>query len=165
VNGDTVTSVTLTSAGAPATAAAGTYAIVPSAAQGTGLTNYAISYVNGKLSVRYKLCLLYDPTKSVKQGATIPIKLQLCNATGGNLSSSAFVVQAISVTLVSNDAPGVLSDSGNANPDNDFRYDPSLAGYIYNLSTKPLSVGTWRLTFTAQDSTGTQTYSTTFQVK
>jgi len=53
LNADTVTSVTLTSAGAAATAAvAGSpYSIVPSAAVGTGLGNYTISYVNGVLTV------------------------------------------------------------------------------------------------------------------
>ena len=53
VNGDTVTSVTLTSTGAAATAtvAGSPYAIVPSAAVGTGLSNYTISYVNGSLTV------------------------------------------------------------------------------------------------------------------
>ncbi len=50
---DTVTSVTLTSAGTPATAtvAASPYPIVPSAAVGAGLTNYAIAYANGSLTV------------------------------------------------------------------------------------------------------------------
>jgi hypothetical protein len=53
LNGDTVTSVTLTGAGAPATAtAAGSpYAIVPSAAVGTGLVNYTITYIAGALIV------------------------------------------------------------------------------------------------------------------
>ncbi|HEY5999398.1 MAG TPA: MBG domain-containing protein [bacterium] len=51
LNADAVTSVTLTSAGAPATAAVGSYPIVPSAAVGTGLTNYVITYVNGTLTV------------------------------------------------------------------------------------------------------------------
>src|SRR6185312_617143 len=46
VNGNTVTSVTLTSAGAAATAtvSGSPYAITPGAAVGTGLGNYAISY-------------------------------------------------------------------------------------------------------------------------
>ena len=48
---DTVTGVTLTSAGAPAAAAAGTYPIVPSNAIGTGLANYTITYVNGTMTV------------------------------------------------------------------------------------------------------------------
>jgi hypothetical protein len=53
VNGDGVTSVTLTSAGAATTAlvAGSPYAITASAAVGTGLANYAISYAGGKLKV------------------------------------------------------------------------------------------------------------------
>lgn len=51
INGDTVTSAMLTSTGAASSAAAGSYPIVPSAAVGTGLANYAITYVNGTLTV------------------------------------------------------------------------------------------------------------------
>jgi len=51
LNGDTITGVTLTSAGAAASAAVGSYDIVASAATGTGLSNYAITYVNGTLLV------------------------------------------------------------------------------------------------------------------
>ena len=51
VNGDTITGVTETSTGAPASATVGTYPIVPSAATGTGLSNYTIGYVNGTLTV------------------------------------------------------------------------------------------------------------------
>jgi hypothetical protein len=96
----------------------------------------------------YSLCLLYDPTKSAKQGSTIPLKFQLCDANGNNLSSSSIVVHATGITKVDNTASGVLDDSGNANPDYDFRYDPTLGGYIYNLSTKSLTTGTWKVAFT-----------------
>jgi len=48
---DSVDSVTLTSAGEPPTAEPGAYAIVPSAAQGSGLDNYDISFVDGTLTV------------------------------------------------------------------------------------------------------------------
>lgn len=50
---DTVSGVTLTSAGALAGApkTGSPYPITPSAAQGSGLGNYAISYVNGQLTV------------------------------------------------------------------------------------------------------------------
>ncbi len=53
VNGDTVTSVSLSSAGTSATATVvgSPYAIVPSAAVGTGLANYSISYANGTLTI------------------------------------------------------------------------------------------------------------------
>ena len=50
-NGDTITGVTETSAGATASATVGTYNIVPSDAAGTGLSNYTIAYVNGTLTV------------------------------------------------------------------------------------------------------------------
>ncbi len=49
--GDSVNSVTLTSTGAAADATVGTYDIVPSAAVGTGLDNYDITYDNGTLTV------------------------------------------------------------------------------------------------------------------
>ena len=53
VAGDGVTSVTLTSTGAlvSANVTGSPYPIVPSAAVGTGLNNYNISYLNGSLSV------------------------------------------------------------------------------------------------------------------
>jgi hypothetical protein len=53
VNSDSVSSVTLASAGAAATAtvSGSPYAITASAATGTGLGNYTISYVNGSLTV------------------------------------------------------------------------------------------------------------------
>lgn len=51
INGNSVTSVTLTSPGSGAGAAPGSYTIVSSAAAGSGLSNYNISYVNGSLTV------------------------------------------------------------------------------------------------------------------
>ena len=54
---------------------------------------------------------------------------------------------AFEVRRTSSSVAGVLDDSGNANPDFGFRFDPSLAGYIFNLSTKPLAPGAWELRF------------------
>src|SRR5258706_1055700 len=51
VGGDAVTSVTLASAGATNTAAVNSYPITASAAAGSGLGNYVISYVDGTLTV------------------------------------------------------------------------------------------------------------------
>ena len=48
---DSVTSVTLSSSGAAASASPGAYNIVPNNASGTGLLNYTISYQNGTLTV------------------------------------------------------------------------------------------------------------------
>ena len=76
-----------------------------------------------------------------------PIKIQLLDANSTNVSSLSISVHAVSVTLASNSAPGALESVGNANPDNDFRYDASLNGFIFNLSTKALTTGTWQLNF------------------
>jgi MBG domain (YGX type) len=79
LNSDTVTSVTLNSVGAPATAtvAGGPYAIVPSAATGSGLSNYAISYVNGTLTVNAAAST--TPPGSISD-ATMPLE-SILNAT------------------------------------------------------------------------------------
>ena len=114
----------------------------------------------------YHLCLLYDPFKIAKSGSTIPIKLQLCDVSGGNLSSPSIVLHAVSIKKVSNGTSGIVEDSGNANPDGDFRYDggqgPS-GGYIFNLSTKGLAGGTYDLSFTA--GSDPSVYKVQFQVK
>jgi len=97
----------------------------------------------------YEVCPLFDQTRAFKLGSTAPIKLQLCDPTGANLSSAEL---SLTVTgLVQKDVTAttaIAEDSGNANPDSAFRYDASLAGYIYNLSTRALNRGTWELRFT-----------------
>ena len=114
----------------------------------------------------YKICPLYDQTQVVKSGATIPIKIELCNASGADVSASSIVVTATALTQISKNSPGMLADTGNANPDNNFRYDAALGrtgGYIFNLKTTGLSMGTYSLSFTTgSDPT---VYSVQFQVK
>ncbi len=62
----------------------------------------------------YHVCLLYDPTRAVQAGATYPIKLQLCDATGNDLSSSTINLHATSITVVSTSISGSVQASGNA---------------------------------------------------
>jgi hypothetical protein len=102
----------------------------------SGLTssNYAITYVDGKLTTVYRICLLYDPTKPAS-GSTIPIKLYLCNTTGANLSKSAITLTAIQIDQGSTK---VASASGS------FTFNAKITsggGYQYNVSTKGLVVG------------------------
>src|SRR5438093_1565525 len=77
VNNDAVSSVTLTSAGATATAAvAGSpYAITPSAAVGTGLTNYTITYKDGKLTVNRRNATWTTNPNSKTYGYADPVPL------------------------------------------------------------------------------------------
>ena len=110
--------------------------------------------------------MLYDPTKAVKSGSTIPIKLQLCDGSGNDLSSSSITLHATGVIQTSTSISGPVEDAGNANPDNDFRFDATLGttgAYIFNLKTNGLTTGTYNLNFTV---TGDSfVYSAAFQVK
>ncbi len=99
-------------------------------------------------SVTYRICVLFDQSKAYRAGSTVPVKLQLCDSTGRNLSAAGLVVSAGSLTKVDSTASSAVEDAGSANPDSNFRYDAALAGYIYNLSTAGLTTGTWQLSFT-----------------
>src|SRR5262249_56162242 len=70
VNGDTVSSVTLSSGGAAATAtvAGSPYPIVPSAATGSGVGNYNISYVNGTLTATPPAVTVQDDGTRISYG-------------------------------------------------------------------------------------------------
>ena len=114
----------------------------------------------------YSVCLLYDSTRPVRIGSTIPIKLQLCNSSGNDLSSSAITLHATGVTQTSASTSGAVQDSGNANPDTDFRFDLTLGttgGYIFNLKTNGLTTGSYNLKFTATGDSSV--YGAPFQVK
>lgn len=69
---DTVTSATITSAGAAAAAAAGTYAITPSVAVGTGLANYNVTYANGTLTVGKPVITVTASSAAVTYGDPKP---------------------------------------------------------------------------------------------
>lgn len=111
------------------------------------LTSQSVSYV-----VAYNICPLYDQTRAVHTGAILPIKLALCDALGVDVSSSTVPVTATGLSLVSPTASGTLEDPGNSNPDNNFRFDTTLGtsgGYVYNLSTKGLTTGSYAVNFFA----------------
>jgi hypothetical protein len=77
-------------------------------------------------------CNGYNPDRMKSIGSTFPINLQLCDATGHNLSSAKISLAAYSVD---GGPPPPPTFSGNSNFGNSFRYDSSTKCYIYNLST------------------------------
>jgi hypothetical protein len=168
-NGDTV-AVTYTSPGAPASAGVGTYDITVATVSFTSgaASNYTIAKntaIKG-LTVSYNACLLYDPTRAVKSGATYPIKLYLCDINGADVSSPGIFVSATGIYQNSS-YTGAVEDAGNANPDSNFRYDATLGpagGYIFNLKTSGLPSGSFSLTFTA-GGVSSSFYSVLFGVK
>jgi hypothetical protein len=168
-NSDAVT-VTYTSPGAPASAAVGTYDITVASVTFTSgsASNYNVvnNTASKELTVSYNACLLYDPTRAVKGGATYPIKMYLCDINNRDVSSPGVVVNATGIYQNSSFA-GAVEDAGNANPDSNFRYDATLGpsgGYIFNLKTSGLGTGGYTLTFTASG-TSSSSYSVGFGVK
>jgi hypothetical protein len=129
--------------------------------QFSGGASTAPSTDTATLSVTFNICLLYDPTKAVKSGATYPIKLQLCDINHNNVSSSSIVLHAISVGQVSSTVTGEVISAGEANPDNNFRFDSGQ--YIFNLKTTGLTTGVYNLNFTAGNDPVVHTVQ--FQVK
>ncbi|HEX8351480.1 MAG TPA: proprotein convertase P-domain-containing protein [Pyrinomonadaceae bacterium] len=114
----------------------------------------------------YDIRLLYDAGKAHKSGSTIPVKIQVLSALSGqNVSSSGLVVHALGVTKESEYAPGPAEDAGNANPDDDFRFNnfEGAGGYIFNLKTTGLATGTYVLVFKV--GSDSFTYGVRFQVK
>jgi hypothetical protein len=136
---------------------------------GNGGDNTTFSSVEAfslQQAIVYGVNALYDQTKVHKSGSTIPIKLQLLDGLGVNVSAPSIVVTALTVTRVSDSATGALDDSGNSNPDYNFRYDASLGdagGYVFNLSTKGFSTGQYRVFFQAGEDKSQ--HSVDFQVR
>jgi hypothetical protein len=114
------------------------------------------------VTVKYGIQLLFNDQKAVQSGSTLPVKLELLNGSGADVSSSS---TAVHLVAVDNTQVGLTSwSSGNSNPDNLFRYDASLGGYIFNFNTSGLASGTHTLWFQVGSDT-TTLYSLTFMVK
>lgn len=107
---------------------------------------------------------LFDQTKAYKSGRTVPIKLQVLDSSNNNVSSPMLTLSVRDLRLYSGNTLALLDDSGNANADYTFRYDSTLAGYIYNLSTRGLSPGQYVLSFYV-GSDHSFTYTVKFEVK
>ena len=104
---------------------------------------------------RYAVLPLFDASRSYKLGSIVPIRLQLLDPQGENVSSASLVPTA--TRLVRKDAapPLDIQDAGNSNPDGDLHYDSALQGYVFNLSTRNLALGTWDLCFAVPGDTAT----------
>jgi hypothetical protein len=63
------------------------------------------------------------------------------------VSSADITVHAVKIQQVSTSIDGDVITAGNANEDNNFRFEDGT--YILNLKTTGLSTGTYKLFFTA----------------
>jgi hypothetical protein len=146
LNSDAVTSVTLTSAGAAAAASVSgsPYQILPAAAAGAGLINYAITYIAGALTVNPIALTITANNRTKNFGQTVTFAGTEFTATG-LLNSDAVT----SVTLISAGAAATATVAGSPYP-----IVPStavgtgLANYTITYVNGLLTVGTGGLTVT-----------------
>jgi hypothetical protein len=85
-----------------------------------------------------------DGSSVFKIGRTVPVKFQLAGSSAGIANLAARIL----VAKVSDGIAGVFEDitsSSSADAGNLFRYDPAAGQYVFNLSTAPLSHGTWAI--------------------
>jgi YVTN family beta-propeller protein len=156
VNGDTVTSVSLSSSGAVATATVGPYNIVPSNAVGTGLGNYNISYVNGTLSVGAANLSITASNRSKTYGNTVTF--------AGTEFTTIGLVNGNTVTSVSLSSSGAVATATvgpyNIVPSN--AVGTGLGNYNISYLNGTLSVGAANLSITASNRSKTYGNTVTF---
>jgi hypothetical protein len=112
-------------------------------AQTSSLSPFAIARLT---TPAYAPRLLYSVERAYKAGSTAPIKVQVLDWSGANVSTASLSLRAASLSRTGSQTPLTIADAGAANADSGFRYDPSLQGYIFNLSTRGLAPGTYTLT-------------------
>lgn len=86
-----------------------------------------------------------DGSSVFKRNSTIPVKLRLYDALGNPITNATIRLYA---AQISNSVTGTFIEALATNsPDagNTFRYDPDSQQYIFNLGTRSLTTGTWRL--------------------
>jgi hypothetical protein len=91
-----------------------------------------------------------DGSSVFKLGSTVAVKFALTGVSAGITNLAATLTLAkISSTIVGTDMEAVSTSA--ASTGNAFRYDSIAGQYIFNLSTKTMSTGSWRLSINLGD--------------
>src|SRR5439155_1228204 len=157
-NSETVASVSFTSTAAPGTVTVGAYPIVPSAALGSGLGNYIISYHDGSLTVNAIALDITANNQSKNYGDTFSLTGSEFTVGTGQLKNSDSVT---SVTLTSAGAAATATVSGSP-----YDITPSaaigtgLGNYSITYHVGHFTVNAKALDITANDQS--KTYGATF---
>ncbi len=172
VNGDSVTGVTLTSAGAAATAAvtAGGYPVNVSNATGSGLGNYSISYANGTLTVNKAPLTITADNKTKTVGAANPVLTgTISGIKNGDAITASYTTSATQSSSVGSYA--IMPAAVDASPGKLSNYDVTLNpgtlrvlydwdGYLQPINDTAHQIGIAQSKFKLG-----QTIPTKFQVK
>ena len=116
-----------------------------------------------RYTVGYGVRTLYDESKAHKSGSNVPLKIQLIDAAGRNLSSPLLVVTAVGVIRVSDRVTDALAELSDEAAGTDFKYDSGLAGYHYNFKTTGLASGRYVVMFRVGGDPAT--YQIPFQIR
>jgi len=147
VNSDSVSSVTLTSAGSGATANKGTYSITAANASGTGLGNYTISYANGTLTVNPATLTITASDASKTYGQTAALN-------GYSVSGLLNSDSVSSVTLTSAGS-GATANTGTYAITGSDANGIGLNNYDISYANGTLTINPATLTITASDASKT----------
>jgi lysophospholipase L1-like esterase len=113
--------------------------------------------VSCDVRVRYDASPLEQPVNAsgssiFKLGSTVPLKLTLADAAGAPIADAKIVVEM--ERLTTSVLGTVVEETIPATPTNGKEFTDSGSGrYQYNLSTKPLTTGTWNIKLTFDDGT------------
>ena len=135
---------------------------------GTTVVTYTANDPNGnsttgtqKVHVRYANSGILQPinkdgSSQFKLGSTVPVKIQLKDANGNPVSTAVNTITAQKYTnavlgTVLETVTSTTSSTGNV-----MRYDATSGQYIFNLSTKGWTSGSYHLTITLDDGTVTK---------
>jgi len=105
-----------------------------------------------------------DGSSIFKLGSTIPVKIALrdCSAQSISTATVTIAVYKISSAILGTELEEVVDSSGNANTGNLFRYDTTAGQYIFNLSTKSYTTGTYSVSAKTDHD---DSYSVNFSLK
>ncbi len=81
-----------------------------------------------------------DGTSTFKQGSTVPAKFRVCDALGNSIGTAGVVSSFFYGAVTGTITPVVDEAVDSTTPDTAFRWDPTARQWIFNISTKPLSV-------------------------
>ncbi len=146
---DSLTGVTLTSAGGAASTAVGTIiSIVPNAASGAGLSNYTITYANGAMAVTQRPLTITASTQSTDYGTSYSLGTSAFTTSGlvnSDSVSSATLKYSSSSTVAGTTSAGTYSGGIIASTAS----GSGLSNYSITYVAGNLTVATKALTVTA----------------
>ncbi len=85
------------------------------------------------------------PCQTFHFGRVLPVKFQLLNPAGTPIGTATATLSAFQLGGTPPAVPPTMLGVGAGNPGNQFRFDPTSNEYVFNLNTRVLSPGVWRL--------------------